>query len=523
MKRYIYSIALAMTATAAMAQETYESAAIATNDLNGTAKYIGMGGAMEALGADISTMSTNPAGTGLFRKSWIGLSAGVTTQQGDKTGVAKDGVTNADFNQIGFIYSQELNNSYVNLGFNYHKSRNFNQILSAVNSLNNASLNKFAANKYNAFGEGAAKYSDELLLVTYNGNITEKDAEYFDYVNANRFSASQEIEGYNGEYDFNISGNINNRIFLGLTVGIRDVHYQHYNTYAENLVNYDYYSLLDERSITGTGYDVKFGAIIRPIEESPFRIGLYASTPTWYELLCEYRMYAQADMPSVGMSDAAPGKYESKSYEYEVVTPWKFGVSLGHTIGSTIALGATYEYSDYSSINNKALTGSSYDYYYDSYDNHYTAERQMNDNTSMALKGVHLLKVGGEFKPVPEMAIRLGYNYQSAIYKPSGQKSWNVASNYDNNLISDGNYATTSEFINWGDTHRITCGLGFAVSDHINLDLSYQYITQKGDFHSFEDTESYDDKGNVIDTNIANVTKVSNNRHQANLSISYRF
>ena len=61
-KHISIAVIAAMVSTPTMAQETYESAKIATEDLNGTARYVGMGGAMEALGADISTMSTNPAG-----------------------------------------------------------------------------------------------------------------------------------------------------------------------------------------------------------------------------------------------------------------------------------------------------------------------------------------------------------------------------------------------------------------------------------------------------------------------------
>ena len=34
------------------AQETYEIAEVGTQDLNGTARYVGMGGAMEALGEE---------------------------------------------------------------------------------------------------------------------------------------------------------------------------------------------------------------------------------------------------------------------------------------------------------------------------------------------------------------------------------------------------------------------------------------------------------------------------------------
>ena len=60
--------------------DTYIGAQLATEDLNGTARYVGMGGAMEALGADISTIGTNPAGIGLFRHSHVSGSFGLVSQ-----------------------------------------------------------------------------------------------------------------------------------------------------------------------------------------------------------------------------------------------------------------------------------------------------------------------------------------------------------------------------------------------------------------------------------------------------------
>ena len=56
-KIFIIFIGGLVTSLSAIAQETYENARISDNDLNGTARYVGMGGAMDALGADISTMS----------------------------------------------------------------------------------------------------------------------------------------------------------------------------------------------------------------------------------------------------------------------------------------------------------------------------------------------------------------------------------------------------------------------------------------------------------------------------------
>ena len=63
MKRKVCFAALAMAVILPVAaQDTYESARLLGSDLNGTARYVGMGGAMDALGADLSTISTNPAG-----------------------------------------------------------------------------------------------------------------------------------------------------------------------------------------------------------------------------------------------------------------------------------------------------------------------------------------------------------------------------------------------------------------------------------------------------------------------------
>ena len=71
--KHIFFASMLMASMTAAAQETYQDAKLAAPQLTGTARYVGMGGAMEALGADISTISSNPAGIGLFRKSQITL------------------------------------------------------------------------------------------------------------------------------------------------------------------------------------------------------------------------------------------------------------------------------------------------------------------------------------------------------------------------------------------------------------------------------------------------------------------
>ena len=530
MKRHIFYIVLCLCSAMAMAQETYESAQLATEDLNGTARYIGMGGAMEALGADISTMGTNPAGIGMFRRSWIGVSGGATMQsgQGNNNAMAgmstSNGKSNADMNQAGFIYSNKFSyNSHFNLGFNYHKSRNFNQIISAANSLDGrSSSNKLSALKYDYFyshsGYTDHKYADEAISMLDDCNMTTINDPISGYRGANLYNAYRDNNGYISEFDFNFSANFNDRVYIGLTFGLKDVNYKSNYNYGENFVNADvnngYYTLTENREISGTGFDLKFGAIIRPSEYSPFRIGLYMHTPTWYDLTCNVKMRTNATITDGGA--VGPSCCRTTNYDYRIITPWKFGASVGHTFGKMVAIGATYEYADYSSIKNKVNTekGRIFNRCGSTYYNTYADDTHMNNNTSVSLTGVHLIKVGVEIKPSQVLALRAGYNYQSAIYKDNGHKDYTIDSYYSN-----GGYGSTHDYINWKGTNRITFGMGFTFDKNWALDISYQYAIQDGDYHPFETIYVNDTEKACYD----NPTTVKNKRHMINATLGYRF
>lgn len=540
----ILTIAFGFAALAANAQETYEGAQIATQDLNGTAKYIGMGGAMEALGADISTINTNPAGIGLFRKSWIGASAGVTGQNGSFDGptvnadLGKSGKTNVDLNQIGFVFSSKSGgDSWINFAFNYQKSRNFNQIMQAMNNLNDASANKVNYMKFYWYDQNYS-LQDQLIetVVGDRMKFVENDDDVY-YRSAKAYAGKYDNKGYISNFDFNISGNIHNKVYLGFTVGIKDVRYHSTNIYDEQLENASLidglFGFTDQRHIRGTGVDVKFGAIFRPIENSPFRFGVYINTPTWYELNCYGNMSTAAEFTTYDDATNTQHSYSYNDnaskyrydYEYCLNTPWRFGISAAHTFGQVAAIGVTYEYADYSAIKNRIVEGT--------YINYYGNERlqtskdyQMDHNNDISLRGVSLLKVGAEIKPIPTLAIRLGYNYQGAIYKNNGYKDITI----DNNTAygSVGSYYSTYDFVNWKDTHRLTFGLGFTLSKNWGLDLSYQYATQKGEYYPFTTAESIEYYNTTsgeytTDLNYGTGTTVHNNRHQFNMTLGYRF
>jgi len=72
--KLILSIVAMSACISITAQTTFDAAKIYEEDLNGTARYVGMGGAMSALGSDPSVISHNPAGIGTYRKSDINTS-----------------------------------------------------------------------------------------------------------------------------------------------------------------------------------------------------------------------------------------------------------------------------------------------------------------------------------------------------------------------------------------------------------------------------------------------------------------
>lgn len=539
--KYIFFAVSLFAALSANAQETYENAKLAGEDLNGTARYVGMGGAMEALGADISTIGSNPAGIGLFRHSNVSLSAGILMQSDGKE-FSNGKKTNLSFDQIGGVYTTRTGQkSFLNFGFNYHKSKNFDYILNAAGSLNGSSQNKqsyikgMLANE-NSGGFFVRKdnngknvgYVDATLPLPstppkvaytwsqidnlYWNSLIPGSTGTYNYEKATGYTLDRAHTGYIGNYDFAVSGNLNDRVYLGLTFGMKDVNYKGYSEYRENFNNAGGVLVRDERKVTGSGFDITAGVIVRPVAESPFRIGAYVKSPTWYDLTTSNvtgLVYAKGT--------TSKDSYISNSYDFKLWTPWKFGFSLGHTVGNYLALGATYEYENFSNINSRVNDGGYYNYYGEYYESS-SPDKTMNNHTKEVLKGVSTLKLGVEYKPVSNVALRIGYNYVSPKYVSDAQK--------DPGLASLGTlYSSTTDYTNWGAINRLTLGVGYQIKK-FNIDLAYQYSTQNGSFAPFSnirDVSIPSGATTVKESNVATSTDVKNNKSQLLLTLGYRF
>lgn len=508
--------ALLAAASSVQAQNTYLNDRLTSTDqLNGSARFVGMGGALGALGADLSVISSNPAGIGLYRKSDIGMTFGAVIPNGngwdmdDKT-TYNENLSRASFDQFGGVLSLRTGSTglkRLNIAFNYQKKLNFNQgFFADNNNLGGLSqmtrladlVNADYATSNNLAGLAAMPYEaedmqdwDEYYL---SKGVDEQGNEYR-YNNAysthNNYTRHQ--RGALKAYDINFSMNFNDRMYVGATLGIDELDYREWNEYAEygedDGLNH---SLYNDTEISGVGVNGKFGIIARPFEFSSFRLGLAVETPTWYRM-------ENSTLFNLDKSDRL------ESYmECTLRTPWKVRLSAGHTVGSVFAWGVEYEYANY------AKTKMGYPAYdaYSSGGQFRTADwdMAMNELTRNTLKGQHTLRLGVEVNPLRKFAVRAGYNYISGRFADNvGFDQYSI----DSRAMD---YATNTEYMRLGDTNILTAGLGYK-GKLVYVDLTYQFRAQRGDFYAFDATE----QGGVL-----RPVDVNLNRHQLMLGVGVK-
>lgn len=518
-------VALLAVASIANAQDTYLNDRLtATDDVNGSARYVGMGGAMGALGADLSVISSNPAGMALYRKNDIGLTFGAVIPNKSNGWNTAEGRTydnklaKASFDQIGIVWSLNTGGQklkYANFGFNYQKKANYNMGFYADNpNLNGLSQMDLLAELAQAGYDTNDNLAGESVDYEY---LSKDDQGYYNpYRGENSFYTRHQW-GSLQAFDLNFSFNFKDRFYTGLTLGIDNVDYKSWSSYEEcnsdRAGNLGDYILYNDRVIDGVGVNVKLGFIARPIAESPLRLGLAIETPTWYRMKSS-TLFDLTDLIRNTRTDAEPETY----LEYNVRTPWRVRLSAGSTVDKYLAWGVEYEFA------NTSKTSMGYpDYPDDGYHNSFasTKDKAMNDLTKDVLRAQHTIKAGLEVKPIDAVAIRVGYNFVSSRYKDNPT--------YDQYSLDSKamNYSTCTDYMTLGAANIVTFGVGYQYKKFYT-NLAYKYRVQNAKYYAF-DTSFTDPAGQFATDNpdLAGGTidpvDVPLHRHQLMLSVGLKF
>ena len=498
-----YTVALTAFAlcSSMSAQDIYKVETLSGSDLNGTARYVGMGGAMSALGADLSTIGTNPAAIGMYRRSDVALTGSATIQPNGQSFYEID-KARGSFDQAGFVYSFKTGDgkgkgvNFANFAFNYQKRRNLKNFIGLDNIATPDGASQSWQMQELAYYNGRAldfsndndcNYTTPLAVTGYDAQMIVEGRD----ANGNRIYTPRNSMAYNyyraqwggiQQYDFNLSFNISNQFYVGATFGVYNVDMHSHLEYDENLSvdgthSIGAYNMNYDESVTGTGFDAKVGFIYRPIEESPFRIGLSVSTPIFYDLTHDAYLYMESpfqytDTETNKTYDRTAANYTVTDLDYRIRTPWKLNISAATTVGNYLALDAEYEVSRYTGAQVRYPDYDRYDYWSDSYISS-VRDREMDKEIDAMLNTVQTFRVGAEVRMAPGLFGRVGYNYVSSPFKKDAYlNAFTESPSY--------HYSLNTDYVNLGAINRLTLGLGYRCK-HFYLDMAYQYQHQHGD------------------------------------------
>ncbi|MBR2318982.1 MAG: conjugal transfer protein TraF [Bacteroidaceae bacterium] len=473
MKRIIFAI-LFLLPLMVNSQNMYNVTGLLDNAPSGTARFVGMGGSMGALGANLSVMGTNPAGTALYRSNDFYISGAIdvvennSTFKGRNSNVKYDGT---GLNNIGFLFACELENSpvkFINFGINYGRKGNLRNKFSMDGNPDGFSQQYVIWDLYDMSDNNLSEITpDSYAGFNYNWlALLATDAAVSDIDGVSNQSSyySEETGGVNVA-DFNISVNMGDQVYIGATLGYHSVDYSRYSCYTESFDSDDNYSLTNNYRLSGSGVDFKLGVILRPFKYSPFRVGLSVHTPVLYKLLdsSSATIDSRVKEKEYMYETASDLCYGDNLYSaYSLRTPWRFGAAMSYTFGSHFALNAEYEYSNLAKM---------------SFTQKNDISAAQNEEIVSNLKSQHTLRLGAEYT-VKKIALRAGYNYISAPFSKDAFKYMGNAT------ITE----TATEYMNKYGKNVATLGLGYA-GKMFYIDLAYMYQSQKSDFYPYYDME----------------------------------
>lgn len=522
------------------AQAAFDVLQSSQTELRGTSRFMSMAGAYGALGGDLSSLTQNPGGIGIYRSSDLGITLNLDFNQ-SKVGETTDNTTKFNCNNFGYVGAVRLNSDVmpnINWGLSYNRVNSFNRRFHGNFSSLPTSISNYIAGACNN-----GNWTADNLSFQYDNNNNCTYDPYYDsyapwlgilgydsyiingrsdgslqglYGNGTTGTGEFEVQqtGHTDEYSLNLGGNIRNKVYWGVGFGITDLNYSTYQYYGETLTNaYINDNTADKGNIvkgnadygienyfntSGTGFNFKLGVIIKPINE--LRIGLAFHTPTFYSLKDTYKTYCSFAMNGVngnnesftyqGTKETGTSGYYDES-RYTIQTPWRFIGSLAGVIDQSCILSFDYECIANSTMrigdeghNNDPATTQQIKTYY---------------------QPTHIFRIGGEYRFTPNFSIRAGYSTSTSPVKKE----------IENNQMEIVTTSNNTSYQFDKSTQYITCGMGYRYQSFY-LDVAYIHKTAKSEYHIMPPVLGTDATSSIY-------SEVKNNSDRVALTIGFRF
>lgn len=493
MKRTIFTALLSLTAIAAGAQTMYDGLNYSQNNYYGTARSIGMGNAMTAVGGDLGSIGINPAGSAVAGYSQFTITPNLTISSmnasysaypvggADRfTNEQNKRLTRFSMPNIGLTFNWKTGNGSglkaITYGLVVNGTNNFtgkmlaggrndktsyqSAIAVAADGYDMDFLNGYSIDKdgkrvdrgwdypyyygddfqndpnkgkfapwnviANAQAGSIANYGDTddpsyywRYKATTEGysNTGEKDANgnyIYDIFLAGPLNQAYNRNITGSKYDvlFNVGFNFGDTFFVGANLGVTSLNYNYDECYKEAAENpsafeidfgdkgktcFSDYRTRYSYTADGSGVFGKIGFLWRPVDG--LRVGAAVQTPTIMEI--NERWIQDVNLNYTDASFNGSAKTPEGDYSYRLRSPYRLNAGAAFTFAGMALVSADYEMTDYSTMKFMSKDGG---WSNDTFSS-------LNDQIRNCMGVSHMVRIGAEFKPLPEIAVRAGYNF----------------------------------------------------------------------------------------------------------------
>lgn len=438
MKRNLTFIIL-LVCSIASAQNISDAIRYSSENLQGTARFQGMGGAFGALGGDLSALNINPAGSAVFNNNQGTVSGTIygrdnTIDFGGNT--TSTSPSYADINQAGGVLVFKSTNpdagwTKLALAINYDITKKFDNEVFASGTTSEGIDNyfldfaqgvpfgdiqlrdgEFIEDAYLDIGENQG-FGDQQAFLGYFGGIIDPATMAVDNTiynsNADYSTVNQELSrltsGYNSKFTLNVGSQYKEKFHVGASLNFHTISYTKNDEFTETGYNTDseiQRTTFDNRLFTqGSGFSLTVGAIAKL---SDFvRVGGSYQSPTWYRLEDQLSQRISSDLEDDNINFINFDRVNIFP-TYKLKTPAKLTGSLALIFGKNGLLSFDYGYQDMS----KAELGPTSDANF----------AAVNTDIVNELGAVSSFRLGGEYR-IERVSLRAGYRFEESPYEGS--------------------------------------------------------------------------------------------------------
>ena len=370
----ILTIAFVLLIPVAMFAQGVDDASLYSQTYyQGTAKALGMGNAMGAVGGDMTAVCINPAGMGIYRSNEITASLNLLDNYSNSTyyGDKKDGnIFRFSIPNLGFVFAKERSNykalRYTQFGFGLTRTNDFNMRTNALGINPSSSMVDNYLARMNGYSvnelQDAFPYDIYPAWKTYLIDLYEdQEGPYYGSpVPQGNIWQGQECDfkGRSESWTFAGSANFFDKLFIGISVDLAHTKRFGAKVFKESRVegtetDFNQWSFTEDLSSTGWGGNAKAGFIYHATPW--FRFGAAFHSPTLYAFSEKWQTTTETEINWVTNKSLSP----ESNYEYTFISPLKCLGSLAFVVGQQGMISLDVEYLNYGAARFRA---SDFDY-----------------------------------------------------------------------------------------------------------------------------------------------------------------